>query len=46
MEIEYLLLTNHCSSKSYYKYVVYVYQIGKESGNSLISHNYDHCGVF
>lgn len=30
MEIEYLLLANHYSNKSYDKYVPYIYQICEE----------------
>lgn len=45
MEIEYLLLTNHYSNKSYYKYVLYIYQICEEPENSLTGLRYDYCGV-
>lgn len=46
MEIEYSLLTTHYSVTSYYKYVVYIYQICEEAENFLTSLKYDHCGFF
>lgn len=46
MEIEYSLLTTHYSITSYYKYVVYIYQICEEAENFLTSLKYDHCGFF